>query len=133
MDVYIATIEELDNALAKIGVKNQAQWQSKVLTGMGELLKQKPIRYRAYGPYWWVIKNMLAEAGFEFGDADAPLDLNLFDENYLYLAAGVLLALEWTTNHYGENRFELHSGEDESTYYVVEDSDMERRAFCALA
>ncbi len=133
MDVYFPSKEEIDKALAQNGVKNKVEWQQNILKGMNGVLKSDPVRYRAYGPYWWEIKNMLAEAGFEFDDFEKPLDLNLFDENYLYLAAGVLLAMDWVDNYFGENKFELHSGQEESTCYVLEDSDMERRAFSTLA
>ena len=30
-------------------------------------IKAKPIRYRGYGPYWWALKRVLIENGYDFG------------------------------------------------------------------
>ena len=127
MKFNIQTVEELDAALMNNGIKNRALWKKKTCIEMAVLLHKTPIRYRSYGPFWWPIKKILATEGFDFGDATNKTNICVYTEDNYNLAAGVLLAIEWAVTSFGVNEFDLVMA-SEAYHYVLEDSDMERRA-----
>jgi hypothetical protein len=54
-----------------------AQWKGKFLESMKKMLRKQPLRYRGYGPYWWLIKKMFIDQGvLDFGE---DIDRQWFD------------------------------------------------------
>lgn len=127
--------EDLAPLLAE-GTKNgtiaEAVWRANLLSGIAGLLTRNPLHYRCFGPYWWLLKNMLRESGEgQFGDTmDAEwkekMDygsptLNLLASFAYYETAfdrGLLLS------HTHGISFEDGESED----YVLIDEDMETLA-----
>jgi hypothetical protein len=49
--------------------QTEEQWIEKLLEAIKTVIEKQPLRYRGYGPYWWLIKRMFIERGFlDFGE-----------------------------------------------------------------
>ena len=45
------------------------EWREKFLANLKALLLREPIRYRAFGPYWWAVKKIFIDLlDFSFGE-----------------------------------------------------------------
>lgn len=124
MRYFVLEPEALDHALLENGIHNRNEWAKRTLKGISKLVTNEPVRYRSYGPFWWPIKRMLANAGLSFETLEAKTNRYLYlDENH-NLAAGVLIAMEWAVLHYGVNEYRLIQNDREASY-VLEDPEME--------
>jgi len=124
------TTAQLDILIAE-GTKNQTVeiWIAKILAGYKKMLQDKPVRYRAFGPYWWPLKSEYIESGdMSFG--------SFLDQDWLgkmdYGEARYNIAAAFA---YEENQFDLglmdwpfHTMEDDGNpvEFVSADPDMER-------
>jgi hypothetical protein len=92
-------------------------------------LRIDPGSYKQYGPYWWIVKAVLAEAGEDFGPAADDVIRDAYGEQFD--KHGALIAGELFRDFYrqtflvGTSQFWLDGGEQES--YVLFDADMEAR------
>lgn len=71
--LYKPTKEELEALRAeatKNGKVTEEEWVAKHCELVTKILLQDPLRYRSYGPYWWVLKSALLERGASFGFFD---------------------------------------------------------------
>ena len=50
--------------------KNNTPFFAFVLNTLYERIKSDPIRYRAFGMYWWAVKAIFIEHGLDFGIAN---------------------------------------------------------------
>ena len=48
--------------------QTEEEWFKKILSSIAGILRKAPLRYRGYGPYWWLVKKSLIDHGYtEFG------------------------------------------------------------------
>jgi hypothetical protein len=105
------------------------EWESNFSASLVEFLQKNPLRYRGFGPYWWLVKRALIDRGhLEFGDF---IDAEVY-EAFDYGKPSINLAAAFS---YSEERFSLgsmyesrHAIEHEdgdTTEYVLVDEDME--------
>ena len=48
--------------------QTEAEWFKKILSSIAGILRKTPLRYRGYGPFWWLVKKSLIDHGYaEFG------------------------------------------------------------------
>lgn len=108
------------------------QWKAKFLASLGQFLTANPLRYRSYGPWWWLVKNELIKSGFlEFGDeVDAEwveaLDYGRIELNLLAAHGYADFRLDEGAMHEPLHTLELTDGE--MFDYLSDDKDMEQRA-----
>ena len=51
------------------GVVPETEWLRKMTETMSKILQGDPRSYRSFGPYWWIVKKALLDAGHsQFGD-----------------------------------------------------------------
>jgi hypothetical protein len=104
------------------------QWRENVLNSIKVMLGKKPIRYRGFGPYWWLVKKMFVDQEFfEFGeDIDKQwFDMTDYGDATLNLAAAFAYedARFQTVNIYeSTHTVETDTG---TMDYVLSDEDME--------
>ena len=96
-------------------------------------IKDSPIRYRAYGPYWWALKRVLIENGYDFGMLNFGKN-DSYDKELVALYSGqdneqtiVLADAFWrqtvATSLEGTNKFLIDDSTGES--FTLYDEDME--------
>ena len=96
-------------------------------------IKDSPIRYRAYGPYWWALKRVLIENGYDFGMLNFGKN-DSYDKELAALYSGqdneqtiVLADAFWrqtvATSLEGTNKFLIDDSTGES--FTLYDEDME--------
>ena len=113
--------------------QTEESWTEKILSSIAGILRKSPLRYRTYGPFWWLVKEALIDHGYtEFGehiDIEWLNDLETGDRVYDLLLAWV----------YEEGRFSVgqmitdpyHSlicADGEPFEYVSGDEEMELKA-----
>jgi len=93
------------------------EWIPKLLAAIKTVLLKSPDRYRSYGPYWWLIKQMFIDRGdYSFGthvDKEWHEAMDYGYDKFNLVAAFV----------YGDYRFE--SGLMADSYHTVEDDESE--------
>ena len=96
-------------------------------------IKAKPIRYRGYGPYWWALKRVLIENGYDFGMLNFGKN-DSYDKELAALYSGqdneqtiVLADAFWrqtvATVVQGTNQFTIDDSTGET--FTLYDEDME--------
>jgi hypothetical protein len=109
------------------------QWKPIFLATLDAFFKNNPLRYRSYGPWWWLVKKeLIASGNFEFGeDVDAEwveaLDYGKAELNLL-AAHGYA---DWRCFMQGAPHEPLHTLEledGETIDYLLTDTDMEQLA-----
>ena len=125
------TIEEVQPLLDQ--AKSSDDWLIKYLTGLVALIKKDPLRYRTFGPYWWLVKQaLIAHDIFTFGtEIDREWFLMLdYGNNELDIAAAWLYENGRTDskcNLYDDSHM-LEDGDGEALEYFIADSDVELMA-----
>ena len=69
MKLYKPETSHLDG-LKKQATANQTveEWRKNLLERTARVIREDPLRYRSFGPYWWVQKKLFLDAGItEFG------------------------------------------------------------------
>lgn len=63
MDIYKPSEDVLQPMLHEATAANQSvdRWIEKFLANLKGILLKTPLRYRAYGPYWWPLKKLLID------------------------------------------------------------------------
>lgn len=109
----------------------EADWQETLLGAIREQLVKTPIRYREYGPYWWVVKKMFVDReDFEFGDyIDVEwLQACTYGVEKLNLAAAFLYAdarFQYTSIY--DSYHQMAGVDGEPIDFISNDEDMEIR------
>ena len=127
------------------GLKKQAtasqtveEWRKHLLERTARVIREDPLRYRSFGPYWWIQKKLFLDAGitefgtnidkegFEFADYGSS-DYNMLAA-WLYqdyaLDGGILYAPRHTVpivSPSGQEETELYE-------YALADEEMEKLA-----
>ena len=107
------------------------QWKGRYLASLASFLTKNPLRYRSFGPWWWLVKNELIKSGnLEFGDdVDAEwvdaLDYGRMELNLLAAHGYSEFRIEEGAMHEPLHTLELTDGE--MFDYLLTDTDMEQR------
>jgi type II restriction/modification system DNA methylase subunit YeeA len=129
MQIAKPTVEELNAAIARAG-KSLNKWAAGYLAKLPTFLEKNPGFYRAFGPYWWLVKKALIDhKNFEFGD-EADLEwieaLDYGDESLNLLAAFLYYEDRYSEGALTEQQH-IMDGPVDSVEYWLEDPDMEYR------
>lgn len=106
---------------------DEAEFIRKHVHAINTTLSQNPAMYRAYGPYWWPIKQLLRDNGVDFGDEDEPITR----EHINYESPVDLICAAWSYQDYiidtGAMNNHIHpfTVDDEPYDYSIEDGDLE--------
>jgi hypothetical protein len=133
MDIQKPTRDELEHLrAAALEGQTENEWVKKILSSIAGILRETPLRYRGYGPYWWIVKKALIDNEcLEFGEhLDREWLESLGHDDLVF----DLLCAWW----YEEMRFapgqiitdpyhSLLNAEGEPFEYVSGDEEMERR------
>jgi hypothetical protein len=70
MDIYKPSEDDLQILLQEATASQPVdQWIEKFLANLKAILLKNPLRYRAYGPYWWSLKKLFVDRDdLAFGD-----------------------------------------------------------------
>jgi len=128
MKVWKPTKEQMQPAIAELKLP-MGPWAVKYLETLQGYLTANPIFYRAFGPYWWLVKKALVDASFfEFGEV---YDADWFEAlDYGENGMNLLVAHHYYDEHFGIGPTEQQhvlDGEGEAVDYWLEDPDMEIR------
>lgn len=136
--IYKQPIESLKTLKAEAtdyGRISEADWRAKMAKTLAGIISQNPIRYRAYGPYWWLLKKELIANGITmFGetvDAEGFEMCDYGDATYNLLAAWAYgeyamdLGLIYSNEH-NIDAIEDDDTEPHSRVYVIADDEVER-------
>lgn len=91
-------------------------------------ITSRPLAYLMYGPYWWAVKAILREAGFEVGDVTDPLVERAYGPDAMGGRLQVLVAATQFADYYRSNMlvgardFQLTDG---APSYALFDTDVE--------
>jgi hypothetical protein len=134
MQIQKPTKEELTPLFIEATENQTAQkWEQRLIQAIADILRERPLRYRTYGPYWWVVKRALIDAGVtDFGDHidqewfDA---LNYGDPAYNLLAAWAYEDARFAGGQMIENPYHtLTDADGEAIEYACNDEQMEAMA-----
>lgn len=107
-------------------------WRAKLLGSFETVLKKKPLTYRAFGPYWWLLKRMFIEHDIvRFGtSSDAEwVEATDYGDDTLNLLA--IYAFYDHSSNIGllySNAHTVPLEDGEALNYVLVDEDMEIQA-----
>lgn len=119
----------LESFLAGIDAE---QWHKGVLVGLKAFFQKNPLRYRSYGPYWWLIKKAFIDAGdFTYGQAlDEKWIAELGYSDPIYDLAAAIFYEDARFGYINtlDAHHQMADGAGESVEYVSNDDDMEIRS-----
>ncbi|MBT0091824.1 hypothetical protein [Vibrio alginolyticus] len=108
-------------------------WLNKQLTAISTLLQKNPQSYRSYGPYWWAVKSLLKEKGFDYGEDDEAITR----EHFNYDDPVDLMCAAWAYQQHIMDMqmlgYNIHpfTIDDEPFDYSIEDTDLEAMKYLA--
>ena len=117
----INDLELLRPEATQNGQVPENEWVKRNCELNAALLRKDPLRYRSFGPYWWVLKEAMRNNGItDFGEFidKAGCDLCQYDTPFHTLLAAWL---------YSENAIDmgLIYANEHIVYYMPEDADQE--------
>ena len=66
----VPTLDALKPSQLVSGELSREDWQKRMLEGYKGILLRNPIQYRGFGPFWWILKKEMLDAGIaDFGDS----------------------------------------------------------------
>lgn len=139
MDIYKPSEEDLAPLLAEATANRTIdEWMDKYLNGLKTILLKNPLRYRPYGPYWWILKKVYIDRGdLSFGDY---IDLEWFQGlDYGKAEMNILAAHAYedvrTTTNFMDDPFHVMSSPDggDSIEFASNDPEMEMMAAATAA
>jgi len=120
-NIYKPTKEDLQPLIEQVG--DLVTWEQKFVKALADFLAKNPLRYRGYGPYWWLVKQALIEHGeTQFGDhVDAQMVEAL---DYGERTSNLIAAFT-----YSEGMFDL--GKMTDSYHMIDDDGEQREYIIA--
>ena len=120
--------EEADLQSAIDEARKSGTWVDAYLNGVTTLLRKDPLRYRSFGPYWWLVKKALIDRDiYDFGteiDREWFEDLDYGDEEKNVTAAYLYDESREGLNIYDDSHL-LEQEDGEPYEYLANDSDVE--------
>lgn len=109
------------------------EWEQKLIDGIVGILHANPLRYRCYGPYWWLLKSVLIDRDvMDFGnhvDREWFESLDYGDPGYNLLASWVYEDTRFGTGQMITNPYHVLTDQDgESFEFACNDEEMEALA-----
>ena len=140
--LYRPTREELEamrGAATKNGAISEERWVQENIAATASLLKRDPRRYRAYGPYWWILKKtMIAHGVTDFGEhvdahwaelCDYGSDFYNLLAAWLYQDTALDNGLIYSNAHTVAYMPQTEGMEHDVDEYVLADDEMELLGF----
>jgi len=125
MNVYKPGINDLHSLKREAthdGTVSDADWLRKMCGTMAKVLDGDPRSYRSFGPYWWIVKKELLDAGYnQFGDFLDREWLEIMDQDHA-LNNGMIYA---NGHPIVVTPDEPEGAEPEDRVYTLADEDME--------
>ncbi|MBD5642007.1 MAG: hypothetical protein HDQ91_06275 [Desulfovibrio sp.] len=131
-------LEALRREATQDGKVSEAEWVKKNIELTAGILRRDPLRYRSYGPYWWIVKQSMISHGLdEFGDfvdrewfeqADYGSEFYNLLAGLLYSNAAMDAGLIYSNAHIIHFEPEDPESEHDVFEYVVADDRMESLA-----
>lgn len=129
-NAILPTAEQLAPLLEE-ATSNQSKedFVSQFVKNTANILTSHPMTYRAYGMYWWAIKDLLNAHGFkQFGET---LELGAFN-TFNYEDKALLCCAAWAYHSYNVENGNIYTAthkvavadEDDSDYYL-DDQEIE--------
>lgn len=89
-------------------------------------LQKDRLRYADYGPYWWAVKELLRDAGYEMGTQSDPIIMREYrhQQGALTLMAATVFRDNFLRTQFVGSRQHMLS-KDSPEWYVLYDADME--------
>lgn len=120
---------------------DEDSWRRKIVDNIANILRNNPLQYRSFGPYWWVVKQALLNRGIT--DFGKDIDAEWFEKTD-YGNEGMNILAAWAYSDQAiENGF-IYSSDHSVTYlqgenedeidiqtYVLADEEMELQAINA--
>jgi hypothetical protein len=135
MKIKIYSDEQLQQIIAR-ATENQTreQWMAKALKNLARFIKSNPNEYRTFGAWWWAIKRQLVDAGLLTGSVNLEMFNAITTGDTEKDMAGALAYHEYTADSmYIGNHFQFSTEEGDTIDYVLDDQEMELRAFARSA
>lgn len=126
-NLYKPTKEDLEPLINEVG--DLVKWESKFVVSLIGFLLKNPLRYRGYGPYWWLVKQAVIEHGeTRFGDhVDAQMveSLDYGDRAINLIAAFAYSETMFDLGKMTASNHTIGFMDGESIEYIIADDDME--------
>ena len=133
MKIILPTVEQLQPLYDEaVEGQTEEQWLDNFLNSVVTLLKKDPLWYRAYGIYWWPLKQLLINRDlvpYDHVDAEWVERVNYDNKAYLVLAA---FAYHDDRQNIGAQLDEVHVLEyDDGTIdsYTMVDEELELQVY----
>lgn len=132
----IAVLDSLKPSQLAAGELSREGWLRKMLDGYRGILLKNPVQYRGFGPFWWILKKEMLDAGIaDFGDSFDAEWVERIDYGDAVLNILAAYAYAEYAEHYGLLYSSTHTveflGDDDEVSnedYVLADDFMELRA-----
>jgi len=115
------------------GYASQSQWVGHMLSSFAEIVKRRPVAYRAFGPFWWPIKAMMVKSGVLAAESPDP-DLVA----QATMGAALDVAAAWAFQEQAHesmtamnNTFAVDTEDGDTVDYLLMDDEMEALALTA--
>lgn len=124
-DQLAASVAELRAGFAASG--KPGTFEDNAMRVIAARLRARPLAYLEFGPYWWAVKAVLIEAGYDFGDDGDALvaaEYRGADLAETLVAAELFKDMRRATYFVGHNTYDLAG---DGIDYELVDSDMMAR------
>lgn len=115
------------------GRVSEDAWRTKLLTSFANMVKKHPLSYRAFGPYWWLLKSMFVECGIvRFGttiDAEWLEATTYGDDTLNLLAVYAYYSHSFETGLQRSNTHTIPLDDGEALHFVLADDEVEIMVF----
>lgn len=108
-------------------------WRARVLAELAQTLKKWPGAYRTFGPYWWVVKRQLVDAGLHAGEVkpDALAAIATGDDDLDLLGALLYHGYNVDQMRLDGVTFSVDTDDGDTIDYVLDDPEAEERTLAA--
>ncbi|WP_163836789.1 hypothetical protein [Spartinivicinus ruber] len=136
MAINVFTETELQPLLEEATAnQTKAQFISRTVKNLINTLRRNALHYRAYGPYWWWLKQLLMEQGdtrtlFSVGNLDEEIlcQLSFSDPAYGIVAAWQYAEWQFEMGAQANTQHVLDTEEGDLLTYELFDEELEVRA-----
>lgn len=107
------------------------EFVNRTLENVAKTLKRNPLFYRAYGPYWWLLKQMLIERHGQSLFSEGNLDKSMLNQlSFSSPAYGLVAAWQYAEWQFemgaqANTQHELETDDGDSTTYELFDEELE--------